>query len=173
MRKKNDLSYLLLGLIIILITLVIEIKSPNNLFGFKNIQKMVRTNFNLVDISNMYNDFLNYDKRNDETVFLNYEDYEVKKYINNGALIKNNNEYVLSLTSGVVIFNGIKEGLGKTIIIQSDDGTIYTYGNLTEISKGIYNYVDQYEIIGLNNDAFYLDIYKNKYLDIGEIIRWR
>lgn len=160
-EKKNsrNINSLLIGLLLVLITLIIEMKFPNNMFGFKNIQNMVKRNSNILDISKLYNGFFgNFYPIETMHVAKQDIDYEVSSKYLNGHIINTKQEAVISISSGVVVFCGEKEDTGKTIIIQDQNGILYTYGNLLDITKNIYCYVNPEDVIGICNNQFYLEI---------------
>ncbi|WP_059171278.1 M23 family metallopeptidase [Bacillus sp. FJAT-27445] len=53
-----------------------------------------------------------------------------------------------AINEGFVMFAGIKEGLGKTVVIQHGDKTESWYGNLDSIEVGLYEYIDKKKEIG-------------------------
>ncbi|MBE6345057.1 MAG: M23 family metallopeptidase [Spirochaetaceae bacterium] len=59
-----------------------------------------------------------------------------------------NNESVISIRSGTVMFSGVYRGFGKVVFIQSQTGHIYVYTGLNEISVQKSDYVVMGEKIG-------------------------
>ncbi|MCP8617008.1 M23 family metallopeptidase [Salirhabdus salicampi] len=55
---------------------------------------------------------------------------------------------VSAMDNGTVIFAGNKNDTGKTVIIQHDDGSESTYGNLTNIKVYHYQFVTSNQVIG-------------------------
>ncbi|WP_043934241.1 M23 family metallopeptidase [Bacillus sp. EB01] len=55
---------------------------------------------------------------------------------------------VEAIKEGLVKFASVKEGLGKTVIIQHADNTESWYGNLESISVGLYDHVGKSKEIG-------------------------
>lgn len=83
------------------------------------------------------------------------------------------NATVEPVNEGVVIFAGKKEGFGNTVEIQHADGTESWYGNLSETTVKLYDYVEQKQKIGTvgssgddKNGKFYFAIKKMKNLSI-------
>ncbi len=81
----------------------------------------------------------------------------LKDYIN---IEEEENAYKVSLTgntmhflqSGIVVFIGEKENLGKTIIIQGIDGVDIWYSNLSNLNVTMYDYVEKDTIVGEFNE---------------------
>jgi stage IV sporulation protein FA len=75
------------------------------------------------------------------------------------------NATVEAISEGVVIFAGMKEGRGKTVIIQHADGSESWYGNLAAISVKLYDFIEAGKEVGkaMNHEGgmkgiFYLAI---------------
>ena len=87
---------------------------------------------------------------------------EISDYYDGEKLVVNTNTLVNNLTSGVVVFSGIKENYGNTVIIQGIDGADIWYGNLNNVSINLYDYVEAGTVIGeTNGDFLYLVIKKD------------
>lgn len=111
------------------------------------------------------------DIKKDESKMVFSNDLEivgVEKYLDGEKLIFNSKEVVKNFGSGIVVFNGEKEGYGNTVIIQGSNGYDIWYGNLEDISVVIYDYIDENTILG-QTDNLYLVITKNgKYYNYEE-----
>jgi len=60
-----------------------------------------------------------------------------------------------------VVFIGEKEGFGKTIIVQGIDGVDIWYGNVTNISVQLYDYLENDTVMGeVDGQSLYLVIKK-------------
>lgn len=96
----------------------------------------------------------------------------IEEYMNGYKLTVDKNYVIKSINNGVITFIGNIEGLGKTIIINCDDGTNISYGALENISVNLYDYIDANTIIGSTVDNYlYLVFEKNKeYLSYEEYI---
>lgn len=55
---------------------------------------------------------------------------------------------VEAINAGFVTFAGMKEGIGKTVVVQHADKTESWYGNLDAIEVGLYDYIDKQKVIG-------------------------
>ena len=86
----------------------------------------------------------------------------IDKYLDGEVLTLNNNTLINNLTSGIVVYSGEKEGYGNTVIVQSVDGADIWYGNITNVSVKLYDYVEKDKLIGeVNGDKLYLVIKKD------------
>ena len=169
LNKKRELNRLLIGILLILVSLIIEVKSTGNAFGFKNIQKLVKTNSNIFDVSKLYNGFFGqfFVEKEEKVAAINLDFDLGNKYLN-GYMIKTKQEGVVALVNGVVISNTEGE-MGKTVKIQGTDGVIYTYGFLENVNVHIYQYVNANQVIGICHDSFYLEEYKDDYINLKEV----
>lgn len=94
---------------------------------------------------------------NGKIVYKNIEDY-----LDGEKLTVSNKSLINSIGSGVVVYNGEKEGYGNTIIIQGVDGVDIWYGNLDNISVNLYDYIEKDTVIGETiNEYLYLVIKKD------------
>lgn len=96
-----------------------------------------------------------------------------------GVFVQTNiNAPVDAMNEGVAVFVGKKEGLGNTIIIQHADGTESWYGNLSEATIALYDYVKQKQKIGVvansedgKSGTFYFALKKeNQFIDPIQVI---
>lgn len=52
------------------------------------------------------------------------------------------------IESGIVVFAGVKENYGETVIVQGIDGVDIWYSNLTNVNVTMYDYVEKDAILG-------------------------
>ncbi len=76
--------------------------------------------------------------------------------------IKTNTNEVKVVQSGIVVYIGVKEDSGNTVIIQQSDGTDCTYSNLDNINVNMYSYQTKDSILGTYSDYYYLYFEKDK-----------
>jgi stage IV sporulation protein FA len=87
---------------------------------------------------------------------------------------------VEAMNEGIVQFAGVKEGLGKTVIIQHSDQTESWYGNLESINVKLYEYIDKGKEVGTASTdkakakgEFYFAIKKgDHFIDPIQVIRF-
>ena len=66
-----------------------------------------------------------------------------------GIMIETAPESVIeSVKDGYVVFMGEREDIGKTVIIQHDDGSESWYGHLQEIDVALYDYIKSGDPVG-------------------------
>jgi stage IV sporulation protein FA len=70
---------------------------------------------------------------------------------------------VKAIKDGTVLFAGVKDGLGKTVIIQHPDKTEAWYGNLADINVNLYEKVEKAKIVGTVSDSTSDATTKGKY----------
>lgn len=89
---------------------------------------------------------------------------------------------VEAMNGGIVQFAGVKEDLGKTVIIQHSDQTESWYGNLESINVKLYEYIDKGKEVGTvspstdkakSKGEFYFAIKKgDHFIDPIQVIRF-
>ncbi|WP_342780609.1 M23 family metallopeptidase [Bacillus rubiinfantis] len=70
---------------------------------------------------------------------------------------------VQSINDGFVHFAGVKEGLGKTVVVQHGDGSETWYGNLDSIKVKLYQYIENRTVVGTVSEAAGEDKTKGQY----------
>ena len=86
----------------------------------------------------------------------------IENYKDGEVLTLTTNTLINSLQSGIVVYCGEKDDYKNTVIIQGIDGVDIWYGNLTNVSVKLYDYVEKDKLIGeTNSDLLYLDIKKD------------
>ena len=136
-----------------------EVLGKNISFGFlgnvynKYFGKVIPTSKddNVVDV---FNEKIVYDK--------------IENYLDGANLTVSKNYLVPAINSGVVVYIGEKENIGKVIVVEQTDKTTITYGNILNTSLKLYDYIEKGSFVGeVNETTLYLSIVKdNSYLDI-------
>lgn len=70
---------------------------------------------------------------------------------------------VQTIDDGIVTFAGVKEDLGKTVIVQHSDQSETWYGNLEEIKVDLYQFIDKREVVGTVSESSGEDKTKGQY----------
>ena len=171
-----NLTIRTLIVIIILISLAIIYKNENVLKD-KISNYFFEENISFTKINKFYDKYLGGllpIKNNNNTVEvfnekLNYSSSSI--YYDGIKLLVSENYLVPSLDEGMVVFIGDKENYGKTIIIENLDGIDFWYGNITNSSLKLYDYVEKGSLVGEVNDNLYMVFSKNgQYLNYEEYI---
>jgi stage IV sporulation protein FA len=88
---------------------------------------------------------------------------------------------VKTINEGFVMFAAVKEGLGKTVIVQHADKTETWYANLDEINVKLYEYIEKRKVVGTAGSTgeddtkgkYYFAIKKDdKFIDPIQVIRF-
>ena len=179
LKKKNKkksvikvfLSKFLLLTLIFLVT-VISIKKDDNIKTWLD-KNILSKNFSFTEIKSIYTKYLGGVLPFDnlvgvEPVFSEKLEYKsINKYKDGISLTVNNNYLVPVQYSGIVIFIGEKEGYGKTVIIESEEVTIW-YSNINSNIK-LYDEVKKGEYLGETiDDKLYLLFQKD-----GDIVDYK
>lgn len=166
MIKKSTAVKFLILVIITITTLIIlkvnpSLKTPfykyvyDSNISFATINNWYQSKFGSpLPFSNLFNDTV--------PVFNESLKYtESSKYKDGVSLMVGYDYLVPSLDNGIVIFIGEKEGYGKTVIIQQEDGTDVWYSNLKEVSVKLYDYIKKGSLIGNVDEKLYLVFIKD------------
>lgn len=152
---SNLFTRTLLSVILVLMCAIFVNMSDANLLTFKN--SFFNETLAFTKINNLYAEYFGNiipeKVNNTMTVF-----ETGKNYFN---IEQDGNAYIVTLTSntynflesGVVVFLGEKEGLGKTMIVQGIDGVDIWYSNLSNYNVTMYDYVEKNNIVGEFNDS--------------------
>jgi len=98
---------------------------------------------------------------------LNYNSLEE---IENGVIINiDKNQTINAFESGVVVFNGEKDGYGNTLIIEQIDGCEAWYIGLDTSNINIYDYIEKNTIIGNSVSDNFTMYFKND----GEVVDYK
>lgn len=160
---KKFISKALVLTFIFLIT-IICIKKDNNIKTYLD-KNVFSKNFSFTKIRGVYTKYfgniLPFDNISIEPVFSEKLEYaSINKY-NDGIVLSVNPNYLVPVQySGIVVFVGEKEGLGSTVIIESEDITIW-YSNINSNIK-LYDEVKKGEYLGETiGDKLYLVFQKD------------
>lgn len=174
---KNLVSRLLITIILVLISIIYINSGQEEKMLFK--AEVLTKNFSFAPFKAWYQKnfgkIIPIDTSNESaTVFDNEIVHKKIDNYNNGVKVTLSSPSVISsITSGIVVYIGEKEGYGNTIIIQGIDGVDIWYGNITNISVALYDYVEAKNIIGESNgDFIYYVLSKDgEYLNYEEYIQ--
>ena len=152
-------------LFLIVIFLVLAILSKSSV-EFKNyIYKNIYTdNISFSKIKKIYNKYLGgvvpLKKISNDTyaVFKEKLEYnDISKYLDGVKLEVGDNYLVPVINSGLVLYIGQKDGYNNTVIIEGENGVDIWYGNMSNVSLKLYDYVEAGSLLGeVNNNTLYL-----------------
>jgi len=178
-QKKSYLRWLLIRIMIVVVlflSLAIFYKTNNNFKDYID-KYLYSDSISFTKIKKFYNKYLGgvlpkIKEKNTSLVFnekINYTNKE--KYYDGVCLEVGANYLVPVLEEGMVVFIGYKDHYGNTLIIESLDGIYYWYGNISNTSLKLYDYVEKNSFIGEASNNLYLVFSKDdSYLDYEEYI---
>ena len=182
-KKCSDSSHVknffikLFILLIVFFSLAIVCKE-NDMVKDKIVKYLYSEDISFTKIKKIYNKYLGgilpiKKEINTEKVFnesLKYNNSSL--YLDGVKLEVDDNYLVPSLSEGMVVFIGEKDGYGKTIIIEDLDGIYNWYGNIESSSLKLYDYVEKGSLVGEVNKYLYLVFSKgDKYLNYEEYLK--
>jgi len=169
---KRFLFKFLVIVIIFLATVISVKKSEAAKIWIKN--NLLSENFSFSKIKNEYNKYfgsiLPFDKIVNTTPVFNeklvYK--ELNKYNDGISLTVDENYLVPVQYTGIVVFIGEKEGDGNTVIVESENVTMW-YSNITSDSIKLYDYIEEGKYLGeVIGNKLYL-VFKKQ----GEIVDYK
>jgi len=172
----TNLAIRTLIVVVILISILIIFKSENFLKD-KISNAFIEENISFTKIKKIYDKYLGgvltiKKENNIIEVFNEKLNYSASSIYYDGVKLSVLENYLIpSLDEGMVVFIGDKENYGKTIIIENLDGVDIWYGNITNSSLKLYDYVEKGSLIGEVNNELYMVFSRNgKYLNYEEYI---
>ena len=176
-KVKIILSKFLITIIIFLIGLICIKKdvSLKDIIKENIFEKSIKFTNNQKLYDKYFGSYLTFERnnKNTESVFnekINF--FKEEKYLNGVKLTVEENYLVPVIESGVIVYIGLKDNLGNTIIVEQVDGIETIYSNIDLLNYKLYDYVEKGELIGETiNKNLILQFQKNgEYLDYKEII---
>lgn len=158
---RNFISRCLM-VVIIFLFMAIFVKSD---IEYKDIiyNNIYKNNLSFTSFKNFYNKYLGgisfIDKMVDtREVFNSKLEYKnVSKFYDGASLEVSNNYLVPVIETGIVVYIGNKDNYGNSIVIQGMDEVEITYGNISNSSLKLYDYIEKGELLGeVNGNNLYL-----------------
>ena len=179
--KSKYISFLftrtLLAIIVILVSAIYVNMNDKNLKNYK--EKLFEKSLSFNKISKSYNKVfgnvlpLEIEKGTTKTVFNDGLSYsKIDKY-ENGFKLDMTSNAVTSLYDGIVVFIGNKDTYKNTVIVQGSDGVDIWYGNVSNVSVTLYDYITKDTIIGeaADNTLYLVFNKENEYLGYEEYLK--
>lgn len=164
---NKTLTAVFLGLVL----LIVMEYSPK----FKTFMQndVLNKNFSFGFIGNIYERYFGgvLPKNNNNTIKVFGEKlvYKNKENYKDGYKLEVDDNYLVPIIeSGVVVFIGNKDDYGRSIVIEGEDGSTITYGNIKNSDIKLYEYVTKGKYLGeVSDNTLYILLAKGgKYLDI-------
>lgn len=180
-NKNKYISNLVTRILIVIIFLlfILILNKYNKSFTNKFKNNLFNKSFNFIKVNKISQKILGkdvfyYQNNNALTVLsTNYDASDKEKYFDGEKMHVSPNLPIGSISSGVVIFVGNKDNYKNTVIIQGIDGFNIWYGNIKDVNIGVYDYVEEHNLIGAaDGEYIYLLIEKdNKFYTYEEYIQ--
>lgn len=170
-KKKNFLiSFLnkILICFILVITCLILMKTNKTFHDFVS-KKVFKNNISFAYLNNLYNKYFgnilpSYSTKETEEVFNEKLTYKEKNSYYDGYKLTTDDKYLVPIIeSGIVVFIGVLDNYGNSVIIEGIDGVDIWYGNIENTSVKLYDYVTKGNYLGeTKNNNLYLVFEKNQ-----------
>lgn len=161
---KNFISKFLLAIIFFLSSIIFTNINDKNLLLYKEYVLTESLPFTKIKgwYEELFGEVLPKDDNNKMVIKGHLVYKNIENYKDGEVLTLTTNTLINSLQSGIVVYCGEKDDYGNTVIIQGVDGVDIWYGNLTNVSVKLYDYVEKDKLIGeTNSDLLYLVIKKD------------
>lgn len=153
--KSKNRNGLLLTKFLLSVILVLSCLSICNVSSnFKKIftRNVLEDNINFSSFHKLYDKIIG-DFNPEDTVVVADEVNSIhqlsKEKIDDSYKIFVGNDFVVDfLKSGIIVYNGDKDNLGNTVIVQGNDGVDIWYSNVSMSEYSLYDYVREGEILG-------------------------
>jgi stage IV sporulation protein FA len=171
-KKEVFFFKILASILLFLVVAILFRNQSGELDQARNlVKKTMDSDFKFAVVSKWYEDKFGKplallpftDKKSDNTKTVVQKEYAVPA---SGKILENfkkNGQGIMIETSkgapvkavkeGFVNFAGVKDGLGKTVIIQHSDGTESWYGNLAEVNVNLYEFIGKEKVVGTVSDS--------------------
>lgn len=153
--KKIIIGFINQVLICIILFLIALILTKNTTFKDKLYEYIYAHNFSFLEIekfiSKNFGSLIPDINKKEEVEMVSSEKLNYKKLteIENGVSLEVDKESVITaLESGLVVFNGEKEGYGHTLILEQVDGVEAWYVGITLKDFKLYDYIEKGSILG-------------------------
>ena len=160
-KFSNVLTKILITIIFVFVSIIYVKKSDDNLKLYK--KNVFETTISFNRANQFLSKFLGTKKKipliKDAYVF-NEANKTQEKFLNGTKITYTSITPIKALESGVVVFIGEKDNLGKTIIIQGTDEYDIWYSNVSDFNLNMYDYIEKDSIIGNSNEVI-ITISKN------------
>lgn len=161
---KNFISKFLLAIIFFLSSIIFTNINDKNLLLYKEYVLTESLPFTKIKgwYEELFGEVLPKDDNNKMVIKGHLVYKNIENYKDGEVLTLTTNTLINSLQSGIVVYCGEKDDYKNTVIIQGIDGVDIWYGNLTNVSVKLYDYVEKDKLIGeTNSDLLYLVIKKD------------
>ena len=161
--KPCIVQYIYKTMVVVIITLIcLILMKASSKFKASFYKYVYDTSFKFSDVTNWYHKYFSSTIIKEETQTVSSEKInysKVEKYQDGAKLSVGKNYSVPIQESGIVVFIGQKENYGNVVIIQQINGIDMWYGNITDTSLKLYDYVTKGSILGSCNEYLYV-VYK-------------
>ena len=175
-KKNKFISFINLSLFLLLIFVVNLVLCKTNSSYKDFIYKYVYSNnLSFSKYEELIDKYLgkivpNNNNKETSLVFNEKLNYNSLEEIENGVIINiDKNQTINAFESGVVVFNGEKDGYGNTLIIEQIDGCEAWYIGLDTSNINIYDYIEKNTIIGNSVSDNFTMYFKND----GEVVDYK
>ncbi len=163
-RVSNYFTKILLSIIFLLASTIYIKLDSNHLELYK--KYVFESNLTFTKINNWYHQtFGNIlptvtEPQNQTVSINNASDFVKEDYLDGYKVLTSASSPVFSITSGILVYMGEKEGYGNTFIIQGVDGVDIWYGGITDTNLKLYDYIDANTILGNTEDKLYYLVFQ-------------
>jgi len=170
---KELLNKVLLSIIFFMLSTIL-IKSNDNIKKFYQ-EEIFTKQVEFTKINNLYNKYFGsilptINTSTTEVFKENTDTIKTEKYLNGTKISLEENGTITVITSGIIVFLGDKDNLGKTCIVEGIDGIDIWYSNINIDNLTLYDYVTESNVLtnSLSNNVIITIDKDGTYLDYEE-----
>ena len=154
---RNLLSRVLITIILVLLSIIYINRDNQNLLNYK--EQVLTKSFSFAPFKKWYQNYfgdiipVDVPKNNEAIVSKESLDYkDITPFLDGNKISFDGNTIINNITSGIVVYMGEKENYGNVLIIPGIDGVDIWYGNITNTSIQLYDYVEKNTYLGQTKD---------------------
>lgn len=180
-KESNKIQKLVTKFIVVFVIFILGtffVRSNSNIKKavFENVYNK---NLSFAYFKNIYNTYIGsilpfQNIFEEKKVFNEKLEYKSLSKYNKGVKLKLSDNYPIpAIKGGIVIYSGNKDNMGNTIIIQQTDGIDVWYGNLSNTTMKLYDYVEDNAIVGeaKNNELYMIFQKSGVEIDYKEVLK--
>ena len=178
-KTSNYIELLLIKTLICILLFLIFLICNKKIKDFDKYiyNNVYNSNISFAKINNWYERYFGsifpVKKIEEVQVFNEYLVYKSKEKYKDGVLLKvDSNYFIPAISNGIVIFIGEKDGYGKTVIVEDENGIDVWYSNIKILNINMYDYIDKGDYIGeaYDGNLYMLFQRKGKILDYNKYV---
>lgn len=153
-KDRGWLNKLLLSIIVMLLCLIVTNFDSDIRESFT--KNVLEENINFGYFNKLYKKFVGGNVKDETLIVSNTNLINYEEVDDSYKISISKEEGISNYSSGIIVYNGIKDNLGSTVIVQGNDGVDIWYSNMSLNGYSLYDYVSKGEILGNSLSDYYM-----------------